>query len=119
MVEGVKPERLPVGGLGFNITRQPTIQKQVDEANRYLQGIRDNAKYDTQVQDGRVLVDSMLSVHMPEGINLKGELKSYEAPQREETEQQVEQRLDNEKVIRELMDRISELEKGNVIRSNV
>lgn len=119
VVDGVKPEKLPVGGLGFNVTRQPTIQKQVDEANRYLEGIRDNAQYDTQVQDGRVLVDSMLSVHMPEGINLKGELKPYEAPEREETEQRVEQRLDNENVIRELMDRISELEKGNVIRSNV
>lgn len=106
----VVKETLPAGSLGFNVTRKNIAKKAVERANRYMDNIRENAQYETRVQDGDVLVDSMLSLHLPESIKVRGKLNVPEA--QEGTEQPAvdeETMKSNEQIIRELREEVLSL----------
>lgn len=106
----VVKETLPAGSLGFNVTRKNIAKKAVERANRYMDNIRENAQYETRVQDGDVLVDSMLSLHLPESIKVRGKLNVPEAQERTEQPAVDEETLkSNEQIIRELREEVLSL----------
>jgi len=107
----IKQEQLPSGGFGFNITRKNIVKKDVDKANLYLKRIRENAQYDTTVQDGKTLVDTLMSQSLPSDIKVKGTLTPYEFKQATaEKEVSEEVRLSNEAIIKKLEEQVLSLE---------
>lgn len=107
----IKQEQLPSAGLGFNITRKNIVKKDVDKANLYLKRIRENAQYDTTVQDGKTLVDTLMSQSLPSDIKVKGTLTPYEFKQATaEKEVSEEVRLSNEAIIKKLEEQVLSLE---------
>jgi len=111
-------EQLPSGGFGFNVTRRNIVKKDVEKANLYLKRIRDNAQYDTTVQDGKTLVDTLMTQSLPSGIKVKGKLSPYEFKQETAVnEVREELRMSNADVIRKLEEQVMSLEerllKGN------
>lgn len=112
---GIKPQELKLrpSSLVGNELKQPLIQQKIEEANQALRMIRENAQYDDTGLSDRELIDTMLSVYMPQGVEVKGELQPF---QQEDTGEEAVQDSEgnqipiNRESILKLQQRIMELE---------
>jgi hypothetical protein len=111
---GIKTQERKAGsGLVGNELKEPLIQQKIEEANQALRMIRENAQYDDTGLSDRELIDTMLSVYMPQGVEVKGELQPF---QQEDTGEESVQDSEgnqipiNRESILKLQQRIMELE---------
>lgn len=111
-------ERLPSAGLGFNITKKGIVQRDVDRANKALEMIRKNAKYDPSGQSDKVLIDTLIERYLPEDIKVQGELTPFVPEPQESTQVNQEVTLSNQDTLRLYEERIKELEKQLLSSNN-
>ena len=116
--EGVKEEKFPAGGLGFNVTKQNTVKKDIDKANESLEMIRKNAQYDPVTQNAKELIDTMIVEKLPKGITIKGDLDIFTA---KDVVQQVKPDEDkirkNKEILLSLRDAIDNISEGTLVNS--
>lgn len=116
--EGVKEEKLPTGGLGFNVTKQGTVQKDIDKANEALEMIRTNAQYDPVTQNAKELIDTMISEKLPLGITIKGKLDIFTAKESAQQVKPEESKIrSNKDILLSLRNALDNMTEGTLVNS--